>query len=171
VQELCSLVGPAHGYAGLAVVAHPAGIDDEASRAIYALGARYRGLEIDFPVHHEPFLASQHLIKGVNWLTVLGSHYEAQLGGRDALAKALAPLVSTKGWSSPATATAGVMLRAGTRPALGDVRAHEPMPSYERAARVVRPIRSVHPALIWPQGAPGFDLAAATAWMVRFDGP
>ena len=171
VHQLCEFVGPSHGYAGLAVVPPPAGLSDAAASAAYGLGRRFRGIELDFPDHHEPYLASRSLIKGVNWLTVLRSSWEERLGGRQALLQACSPLVTCYGFQSVSTGVDGLILRAGAMPLLGDVQAHETMSAYAHAARVLAPIRITDPAVIWPQGLPGFDFQEAKTWMQRFDKP
>lgn len=169
VHEMCKFVGPSHGYAGLAIIAHPAGVDDDAISAVYRLGKRFRGLEIDFPPHHEAFLSTQRLIKGVNWLTVIALNWQDKLGDFGQLQNALSPLVSCQAYSCDSTATQGIVIRAGKRPLLGDLLKNEPMDAYERVARVLKPIRSIDPAIIWPQGTSGFDFDESLAWMKRFD--
>jgi hypothetical protein len=169
VDELCTLVGPSHGYAGPAIVAHPAGIDDDAARAIFGLGERYRGLEIDMPAHHEPYLSRESAIKGVNWLTILSSDYEARLGGRAHLADALGAHAELHSWTSPATSAQGVILRAVDGPRLGEMAIRESMAGYEHIAKTLRPLRTINPAVIWPQDLAGFDFDQSKAWMTRFD--
>lgn len=171
MHQLCELVGPSHGYAGLAVVAHPSGLSDDDAQAAYGLGRHFRGLELDFPSHHEPYLSARQLIKGINWLTIVGSSWEQRLGGRQALLQSLAPLVTCYEFQSMSTSASGLLLRAGPAPLLGDLQPRESMPAYAHASRALTPIRSTEPALIWPQGMPGFDFNEAKAWMHRFDTP
>jgi Protein of unknown function (DUF3396) len=167
VQELCSLVGPIHGYAGPFLIGHPAGNDDDALAAIYALGEHYRGLEIDMPPHHAAYLTRERRIKGINWITVLGSDLEDRLGGAVALGERLQPYVQRTPFHSSLTQQSGGLLRIGDVPLAGA--AGEPMHGYTRTSRELLPVRDTNPAIIWPQGSPGFDFDQASRWMTRFD--
>jgi hypothetical protein len=171
VQELCALVGPAHGYAGPAIIGHAAGNDDEATAAIFSLARSYRGLDVDFPPQHAPYLATEGHIKGINWLTILGSTLEAQLGGYQTLSETLSPMARLLAFSSASTGRSGSIVQVGDRPLAGAVKTKEPMHGYEAVARHLLPIRTVNPAVIWPQDAPGFDFDESAAWMRRFDVP
>jgi hypothetical protein len=170
VLELCALVGPSFGYAGPAILAQRQAVhvDPEGARAIYPLAKQYRGLEIDFPVVHEAYLRGRDEIKGVNWLTVLGSPWEATLGGRDALVSSLQPVASCLRFQSPGTGAEGLVIRAGVAPQLGDVATRERMPAYEHVARRLAPVLSPNPAVVWPQGSEVFSFQDAAAWMTRF---
>lgn len=167
VQELCSLVGPVHGYAGPFIVGHPAGNDDEATAALYELAREYRGLELDFPPQHAGYLAQERGIKGINWLTILGAALETQLGGTELLTERLGPFVQRVPFHSAVNSQSGCILRIGDVPLAGA--SSEPMLGYERVARTLRPVRSINPAVIWPQGSSGFDFEMSAAWMKRFD--
>lgn len=171
VLEICSYIGPCHGYAGPAVVAHVAGVDDAASAAIYSLGRRFRGLEIDFPQQHEPHLSTKREIKGINWLTILEERWINQVGGLEAVSKIVGEQVSLHPFVASAAGVSGFVLQAGAAPKLGDISAPEGMDEYRSVARLLLPIRTVYPAVIWPQGMPGFDFGESRDWMRRFDDP
>lgn len=169
VAKLCELTGPTHGYAGLAVNCHPMGADDEAAGAMFRLAARYPGLEIDIPQHHEPFLASEHRIKGVNWLTILGDSWMERLGGRQALVQRLGQAVQVRSYCEHGPLPGGLIIRAGWAPSLSSSRQMESIDIYKHVAQVLRPIRTLNPAVVWPQGAGGVSYEDAAAWMRRFD--
>lgn len=173
VLELCTLVGPSNGYAGPAILTHLASVhvDPETAEIIYPLAKRYRGLEIDFPIAHEAYLRGTDEIKGINWITVVGSEWEPRLGGRDALVSELEPLASCTPFRSPRTGGHGLVIRASGAPQLGDVQAGERMPAYARVARRLAPILSEHPAVVWPQGSTVFTHQDAERWMKRFAQP
>lgn len=170
VRQLCEWLGPSHGYAGLGIIAPIGGVDAASARAIYGLGRRFQGLELDFPAHHAPHLAHEHHIKGINWLTVLGDPFIAKLGGVDALRAALPQACDVLPFTGQETANAGVILRAGERPLWGDA-SERPMIMWGRVSDALRAIRTVNPAVIWPQELPGFDFTESAAWMTRFDRP
>ena len=167
VLERCNQLCPTHGYAGLMAFGHVTGIDDDSAPVIYGLGRRFKALEIDFPPHHEAYLSVERKIKGVNWLTVLGERWLSELGGVASLRRALHAAV-LHDFSCTGDA-GGVVIQAGAHPRLGDTQSNETLTDYERVARALRPIRSIQPAVIWPQGLAGFDFDEAKAWMTRFD--
>lgn len=164
VREVCDLLAPVHGYAGLGALAPVGGVDEPIIEAVYGLGSRFQGLEIDMPVHHESFLSSERRIKGVNWLTVLHDGWVERLGGAAALRDALGPAITVHRFSQ------GIILQAGAGPRLGDTRKGERLDAYRAVAKALEPIRSKTPAVIWPQNeAVSFGFDESKAWMSRFD--
>lgn len=172
VTQVCDELGPVHGFGGLAVVSHVAGMDDASSAAVFDLARRFRGLEVDEPAQHAPFLAQEGAIKGVNWLTILGEAHVHQLGGAQHLKQQLGPPVATHAFGmQPGALGSGLIVQAGPAPNFGDNQAREPMPNYHRVYTQLEPVCATNPAVIWPQRAPGFDFAESKAWLHRFATP
>jgi hypothetical protein len=167
VSELAALVGPAHGYAGPTLRAHVTGLDASCAAPYFALGKRFRGLDLDLPINHQPYLSTSGRIKPIGFLTVLDQSFVERVGGEQKLA-AFWPAERAHTYASGTLNTSGVLLQAGATPRLGDSAAHEPMPDYERLARWLEPVTDTNPALIWPQGLPGMSHQEAIAWMRRF---
>lgn len=69
VLELCELVQPVHGYAGLGLSPHLTGTDVESDPPLRALLARYAGLTRDMLEDAAITLSGRDAIAGVNWLT------------------------------------------------------------------------------------------------------
>jgi len=163
VRELATLVGPIHGYAGPTLIHHVTGIDDRVEVPYFELGKRFRGLDLDTPQQHEPYL-STHRIKPLGFLTVLDQSLVEQVAGQG-----LASWPAE--WTHPYRSmlnTAGVVLQTGAMPRLGDTRSREPMPEYEQLSRLLESITETNPALIWPRGLPGMSYDEAIQWMRRF---
>lgn len=162
VKELCDVIAPTHGYAGLAVLAR-AGISRQSPDwpAILALVARFSGLEIDLPWSHGIYLAKEDRIKGVNWLTVLDKSWIDRLGGAEALKGALGPGID---WLPFKT---GAIIQAGPAPLFGDTHHQQPMVPYKQVAKALKPIRITSVKSIAPWH--GFDEPRSDAWLARFD--
>jgi hypothetical protein len=167
VLERCKQLCPTHGYAGLMPLGHVTGIDDDSAQVIYALGRRFKALEIDSPPHHAAYLSVEGKIKGVNWLTILGERWLTELHGLPSLRRQLSAAVLHD--FACTSGDGGVVIQAGAHPRLGDTQSKAALADYEEVARALRPIRSVQPAVIWPQGLPGFSFDEAKAWMTRLD--
>lgn len=164
VIQLCDSIAPTHGLAGPAVVTHPAGYYD--GTGVYALARQFRGLEIDWPQVHEPYLAKERCIKGINWLTILNEEYLTTIGTKDWLSLKFAneaPIAHW--WGSGARDNRGVIIRTSENPTIGA--AGESLQSYQVVADMLRPLRTNQPWLMWQDGK--FNLAEATRWLRRFD--
>lgn len=136
VLDMCEILAPRHGYAGLGVVPHVDLSRDSAEFApILALASRFSGLEVDLPWSHVLYLEQEDRIKGVNWITILGDSMVERLGGLDALRAALGPGIDVHPFKQ------GIAIQAGPRPLFGDVNRQEPMPLHRRVAQVLKPIR------------------------------
>lgn len=101
-------------------------------------------------------------VKGVNWLTMLGSDYAGRIGGFDSIRQNLPESVEL------IPAGDGVILRAGPAPRWGRVNAQDLLPEYRAVYKVVAPLQDpiVQP---YPSFFPGGDgKAKTTAWMRRF---
>jgi hypothetical protein len=138
---------------------------------VYQWAQRLPGLEVDEVTSHVNWLAEARDggpgIKGVNWLTVLGDRFVAEVGGADKLERDLAALdrrFIVHRWDG------GVMIQAGPRPELGDAQRDHWPELYVKLAKYLKPIRVTwHHA--FQMGGPGerFDKARSEAWLRRFD--
>jgi hypothetical protein len=165
--DLCNFVGPTHGYGGLGVVPHIAGFDAESIAPLFNLARRFRGLELDVPGVHEPWLSSRDRLKGVNWLTVIDAEWVEELGGVGSLAARLGPAIALRPFTG---GKGGYVLQAGVSPRFGDAALQEGLPLYGRVARALAPIRMKSPEFMWVQGRPaGFNIDEARRWINRFD--
>jgi hypothetical protein len=161
-QELCSILRPLSGYAGIGI-AQPNGAIEagKAEPAAYAIAQRFPGIEMDQPVVHSLYIGDR--IKGVNWLTMLGDHLVERFGGIDKLTTALpepASILPFKG---------GVIVKSGPQPRIGDRTANRMPDDYVAVNRVLRSLRADDTAAFHHAGAQRFDRDASLAWLARFD--
>jgi hypothetical protein len=162
VTDVATIVRPEHGYAGLGVIKHV----DQSNQAgemeaIVGLARRFRGMEIDFPGSHTIYLSRNPAIKGVNWLTILGSSWAEKVGGKDALRSVLPADILLLDYPG------GLVIQAGPEPLFGDVNRSEPMPAYGHVARALKPIRATDiSSIAWSFG---MDEEVTTEWLDRFD--
>jgi Protein of unknown function (DUF3396) len=162
VLDVCNVLAPSHGYAGLGVIPHV-----DLSRAspefapILALVSRFSGLEVDLPWSHLIYLEEEDRIKGINWLTVLDDSWVKKLGGKQPLEEALGDGVVVHRFN------AGVVIQAGPRPQLGDVNRRDPMTYYRQVAKALKPIRIGSVRAIC--SGCGFTEARSDQWLARFD--
>lgn len=129
VLELCELVKPVHGYAGLGVSPHFTGLDVESGPAVQALLHRYAGLIRDMPEDDAVLLSGRDAIAGINWLTMLSSDYLARHGGEAQLFQRLGGAATGYRYSS------GLVLQAGPYPRW--IEASESAPEYEALRRAL----------------------------------
>lgn len=139
----------------------------EAQAAAYALGMRYIGLVIDSRHATWP-LQKHHGIETVSWLTLVGAEPLARLGGIEVLRDRLVDSPSVE----VLEAGGGVVIRAGTMPALGDVNYGEFLPEYRAVYRALRqeiePITlEFRPFLLDTDD----DDARTIRWLRRFENP
>lgn len=165
LDDLCRMVRPFHGYAGLGILRHPNyAFARKAEPFVVPLARRFPGLELDQPVSH----ARQCLdgIKGVNWLTVLHDDLIDKLGGASTLAdRARAFDLS---WS---TYDGGGILQAGPTPQLGDLDQDMVPESYATADKLLKPVRAVYEDVIIGERIAGLDRKLFTRnWLDRFEG-
>jgi len=162
VLDLCNILAPTHGYAGLSVIPHVDVSRDSAEFAsALALAARFSGLEIDLPWSHAIYLEQEDRIKGVNWLTVLDHAWVERLGGEEKLRLALGEGIVLHAFKT------GVVIQAGPRPLFGDVNRQEPMPDYRRVAKALKPIRIESVRAL--SSTRGFNRDRSDKWLARFD--
>jgi Protein of unknown function (DUF3396) len=165
VAELAALIGPTHGYAGWAIVTHVKQRGSEpATRYVAAFAQRFRGLEVDQLINHSLILRKKDAIKGINWLTILGSPWVDRLGGLPNLKAALGDGIGVRSFGD------GVVIQAGPRPLLGDVNRGEKMEAYHRVATALRPIR-IDALFPFSIDYYGFGAEETARWLARFDVP
>ena len=102
-------------------------------------------------------------VRGVNWLTMLGSEYAGRIGGFDTIRRNLPKSVGV------IPAGDGVILQAGPVPRWGRVNANDLLPEYRAVYKVITPL--LEPIL---ESYPSFDLPGedyiekTDAWVQRF---
>lgn len=119
---------------------------------------RFSGIQVE--QHSATRLCCKEAIKGVDWLTLIGSSFVEKLGGRAALRARLSEAIDLD------DLPAGLMIRAGTAPGLGDVNAGERLPLYREVHRALTPVRNLSH---WPLGDRAFWEPETRRWMSRFD--
>jgi hypothetical protein len=162
-QELCSILRPLTGYAGIGIAQANGAIEaNSAEPAVYAIAQRFPGLEVDVPAVHALYIGD--CIKGVNWLTVLGTHLVERFGGEDKLSLALPPAASILPFKG------GVIVKSGPQPRLGDRNANRMPDDYMAVNGVLRSLRAGDTAAFHhADGGKRFDREASLAWLARFD--
>lgn len=159
----CERHQPVHGSAGFCYGLRT-GIEPQA-RYIWAPMQRYPGIDFHDPVTFS-LQAEENFnrMKGVNWLTVLGDALVEELGGPDALTRALAPECRVHPYQG------GVIIIAGPVPQLGDTYAGFIPERYKKASAVTRPVRFEkykRPLLDLPE--PLDSMEGTLKWIRRFD--
>src|SRR5690606_32149076 len=104
---------------------------------------RFPGLEVDDPASHVTWLCkgregSRPGIKGVNWITVLGTSWVEEMGGMAELSTKV-PALDTGLSVSPYEC--GALIRAGDLPQLGDADRNIWPELYVKLSKYLKPIR------------------------------
>jgi hypothetical protein len=120
---------------------------------------RFSGIEVEAQINGTA-LSCAEAIKGVNWLTLLGSGFVEKLGGKAALRAQLSEPIELH------DLPAGLMIQAGPLPGIGDVNAGERLPLYREVHRVLTPIR-VRSHCVF--GGRQFGVDETRRWIGRFD--
>jgi hypothetical protein len=162
-QELCSILRPLSGYAGIGIARPNGAMEvDRAEPAVYAIAQRFPGLEVDVPAIHDVYIGD--CIKGVNWLTVLGTQLVERFGGDAKLSHALPPAASILPFKG------GVIVKSGPQPRLGDSNVNRMPDDYVAVNRVLRSLRASDTgAFHHANDGKCFDREASLAWLARFD--
>jgi hypothetical protein len=161
VIDMCNILSPAHGYAGLSAIGPiDAHWQSREFGVLLTLARRFSGLEVDRPQVDGNYLESGR-IRGINWLTILNRSLTEKVGGAGALRVALGDGTPVHEFHT------GVVIQAGAEPLVGDVRGGQRMDAYERVARTLKPIRtrSIQGLSEWN----GFDRERTDKWLARFD--
>jgi hypothetical protein len=170
--DICRKLKPLSGYGGIGVVESPdTSISSDYAPVVYEWAQRFPGLEADYPIGHSIWLSEgrdgRGGIKGVNWLTVVGDRWLAEMGGADGVAAGLSALDS--GFVVQRF-EGGVLIQAGPHPELGVADLNLWPELYVKLAKYLKPIR-ITKHRPFQMGGPGerFDLERSRAWLRRFD--
>lgn len=149
------------GHAGFALEITPYH-QAQCDRAAWRLSMQHPGLDISNSVTDSVALQREG-IKGVNWLTMLGSEFADRLGRAEGLRQQLPDSVGVL------PVTGGVILRAGPSPRWGHVNRGDLLPDYRAVYKAVAPLQE---PIVERYGAfdlPGGDHRDKTkAWLRRF---
>lgn len=162
-RYLCETLDVDHGYAGLACNLP---YDRHQFQPYeFQIAQRYSGLIVDSSALIDGDNLSDH-IKGVNWLTLLGSRYIEKLGGMAVLKQRLQ--LSDVGLQE--TNNGRLIIQAGPLPDVGAPESGHP-PAYVAVNRVLKSIRVPNPDQLHTcmDDAEGFTKTNTLAWYARFD--
>jgi hypothetical protein len=160
--QFAQILRPFHGYGGLGFAApSDIALRDAAQPEVYAMARRFPGIEVDRPVGHLFYLAEG--IKGVNWLTILGEHWIATMGGVERLRALLDVRFVFHSYGG------GLIIQAGDAPETGDVNQRLWPRAYAILARVLRPIRIRRHGSFDNAGEHRFTDETTMDWLSRFD--
>ncbi|WP_244182743.1 DUF3396 domain-containing protein [Pseudomonas floridensis] len=163
IRYLSNEVQAEHGFGGLACILPCDG--HQYLSWEYRLAQQHVGLMVD-PGPHIESLRLLDRIKGVSWYTVLGESFVRRLGSSDRLRAQLS------GYSDIVfhAYSAGLMIRAGRVPELGDRGRPAPV-SYVAVNKAIKPIRLQDTGNLHPYLAPGLGFTEETTahWFARFD--
>ncbi|MFJ2318655.1 type VI immunity family protein [Pseudomonas sp. NPDC087817] len=163
VKYLCNQVEAEHGYGGLST-ALP--FDYDVYMPIeYELAQKYTGLDVDSMPHS---LASELIdhIKGVNWQTIVGNSFIANLGGEPALRQKL----SSRSDIDFVNYDNGLIIQAGEYPQLG-AEGRDDLDAYIAVNKILKPLRIPEPDQIHHYSPHGicFEEESTKQWYARFD--
>jgi hypothetical protein len=123
---------------------------------------QHPGLDISNPIT-DSLALRRDAIKGVNWLTILGSEFAGRLGGVDSLRKQLPDTVGIL------PVAGGVILQAGPAPRWGHINRGDILPNYRAVYRIVAPLQDPIVDRYTAFSLPGGDHREKTkAWLRRF---
>jgi hypothetical protein len=164
LRSVSDQLKPISGYGGVGILESSSLVERRHHQAVVrTLAERFPGFEVEaehVSVHH-----LKEGIKGVNWLTVLSDRWVEALGGLDALRARLDdsifPFYPYDG---------GVVIQAGPKPVIGDVKANRWPTHYVTLAKVLKPIQIKNHYPMHFGGVGGLEHEATLAWLFRFDG-
>ena len=123
------------------------------------LSHRFLGLDIGKPSSwFDAFIKG---VKTVSWLTLVGDRLLNKIGGRDGLREKFTSDIKIHDLDH------GVIIQAGPKPTLGDVKAGDDISYYRRVSRVLEPIRFA-PEALRRSGVVG-GRNKTRRWIARFD--
>ena len=164
-SELCNILQPLHGYAGLGVIHNPNPyIAKGAMKYVVPLARRFPGLELDYPLHHYDRLSEG--IKGVNWLTAVHDTLLTHIGGKDTVSKR----AETEGLSCREY-DEGLIIQAGDTPQFGDFERDDIPEYYVKAHNLLKAVQADYKGKILVGDIPEIDKEVfSKAWFKRFEG-
>lgn len=166
ISFVADVAGKLHadsGWCGLGLTLSP---DESIAAAFlheeFTTAQRFEGIDVGSVAITS--VAARAGIKGVNWLTILGSKWLEPLGGLDGLSNSLSGVALVIPFEH------GAIVRAGDHPVLGDRNRREPAQSYHAVGRVLAPVRTQrHVSFHDLSGPQYFGEAETREWLARFD--
>ncbi|MEH6458730.1 type VI immunity family protein [Chitinimonas sp. JJ19] len=164
--KLCEIIQPVHGTIGMGLIPPPwQERAYDCAEQLYPLLHQHIGLDAYVP-------STSNLLGGmssVNWLNAIDNQLLEKLGGMAALRASL-PETEYPVYNFGS----GVLIQAGSAPALGDREVGDLLPQYRAVAKFLKPIRvPFRPASLYvPPGAINNDASerqAAIEYLQRFD--
>ena len=131
--EACAQFPVQSGHAGLVLETNRYA-ETFSETAAWRLSMQHPGLDISNPIRDSMAL-QRDAIKGVNWLTILGSDFAGRLGGASALRQQLPDSVVMH------TLSDVIILQAGPAPRWGHVNRGDALPEYRAVYKVVAPLQ------------------------------
>ncbi len=155
---------------GLAGYSLEFGLYDEVEglRASYGRMMRHPGIDLEYVISGCDSIGRGKGIKGLGWLTMLGTPLVDRLGGRETLRARLPDAVQIH------PTAYGLVLQLGDAPVIGDVNRQDRLPLWRETYQVLKP---VHEPVIeaWMTRGTKFDLGLddedekTEAWLRRFE--
>jgi hypothetical protein len=133
VIEFAKMVPVRSGYAGFAFE-YSRYFAEEGCEHAWRYSMRHPGIEIQSPHGDELFATLKDSVYTTNWLTLLDRQFVKKLGGRQKLRASLPSTVQIYEIDN------GLLLRAGEKPAIGDVNRNDKLPDYRAVYEAVRPL-------------------------------
>lgn len=162
VLGICKRLKPLSGYGGLGLLESPSLLTAVRWQALARkMGERFPGLEIEDRSGGSIWLRNG--IKGVNWLTILGDRWVNEMGGLDYLKVRLGESFYFYPYEG------GLMIQAGQKPQIGDVKANRWPELYVTLAKVLKRIQITFHGPMHNGGKDTFDHEATMKWINRFD--
>ena len=164
-SDLCNILQPLHGYAGLGVIHNPNPyIAKGAMPYVVPLARRFPGLELDYPIHHYDLLLDG--IKGVNWLTAVHDTLLSRIGGKDAVSgQAEEQGLTCRQYDE------GLIVQAGDTPQFGDFERNDIPEYYVKAHNLLKAVQTDYQDNILVGNIPDIDQEVfSKAWFKRFEG-
>jgi len=160
VLATCDALPVKSGVSGF--VAEHEGLMGADMAVLYGAAMRHVGVDLDND--WTLAMAAPNAIKGVNWLTVLGRGAVDQLGGVQALRRAVGDAATVH------EVRHAVVLQAGPTPQLGDTNRGDRLPAYGTVYAAVKDLHEpmISEAIPFQMGRPD-DADRTEAWLRRFD--
>lgn len=145
------------GLAGYATQVDEGSANPNADRACAEWLARFKAVDSMHVIVMQEYARTK--IKGVNWLTALDAGLTRDVGGAGKLRRALGEATVHE------LSKGGVVLRAGSRPLLGDRTKDEDVTAYSKVDAALRTVRLRKGPVL-----PGFmDEKETAAWLARYE--